>query len=542
LSGLRTPLSGVPYFIVTDPLRETESARAVADLEREAIAAYLHGADDATEALWISAHNECIRTGDLPRAARCIAWLVLDLFIRGEWARGNGWLARGLNLLEPAGDCAALGLLLVQVAVNQLRQGETDAAARTARRTGELARQFTDPELSVFSRLIRAQVHARRWEQKEAVSLFDEIMVGVTVDTVSPIAVGVVYCVVIDACRSLFDLGRAREWTAALDRWCSTQPDMVAFRGKCLVHRIEILRLSGDWSRALAEAEQACSWSGAHENSFRYPVGASFYELGELHRLRGDKDEAMAAYRRASELGQSPEPGLTLLQFGQGKRDLAAVTIRRLMSERQNSVSRAEVLLAAAQILTSVDDVATARLAAEELARMRERWAATALGAMATHAAGTVCLAEGDLSAALNHLREAWMLWQELEVPYQAARVRVLLGQACQLSGDEVAAEFEFEAARQFFQRVSAQPDIERVDGQRQSTSKGHAQLLSARELQVIGLVASGKTNREIARQLSISERTVDRHVSNILLKLNLPTRSAATAYAFQHDLVPRTG
>lgn len=142
----------------------------------------------------------------------------------------------------------------------------------------------------------------------------------------------------------------------------------------------------------------------------------------------------------------------------------------------------------------------------------------------------------------MNRLREAWTLWQELELPYQAARVRVRLGEACQQVGDHVAAAFEFDGARQFFHRVSAQPDIARVDELRQATVKPDDHVLSPRERQVIQLVATGRTNREIARQLSISERTVDRHVSNILLKLNLPTRSAATAYAFQHDLIGRTG
>jgi DNA-binding CsgD family transcriptional regulator len=512
------------------------------DLERQATMAYLRGEDEATDTLWMRAHNECLERGDLPRAARCVSWLVLDLFNRREWARGNGWLTRGLHLLEPVGDCAALGLLLVLSTRNHLRLGDMDSAGRDSVRAIELARRFNDPDLNVFSRLAQALVSTRLGRHGEAASLFDEIMVGVTVDNVSPMAVGVVYCAVIDACRSSFDLGRAREWTAELDRWCSTQPQMVAFRGKCLVHRTEILRLSGAWPEALAEAERACAWSGSHENSFRYPAAAAYYELGELHRLRGELDKALAAYRVASEHGQLPEPGQTLLQVARGELDLAANSIRRLTSERHGGVSRPEVLLAAVEILVAVDDLAAAREAADELARMREQIRAPALRAFATHAQGAVSLAEGDAAAALNHLREAWMVWQELEIPYQAARVRVLLGQACRESGDPVAATFEFDGARQFFRRVSAQPDIERIERLTQQRERTTVPELSAREMQVIQLLATGQTNREIARTLSISERTVDRHVSNILLKLNLPTRSAATAYAFRHDLVQRAG
>lgn len=517
-------------------------SHSVSDLERQATEAYLRGADDATEALWIQAHNESLQQGDVPRAARCVYWLVLDLFNRREWARGNGWLERGMHLLEPVDENPALGLLLVLAARNQLRQGDVDVAFQSALRANELARRFNDPELNVFSRMALALVHARRGEPVPAASLFDEIMVGVTVDNVSPIAVGVVYCAVIEACRSLFDFSRAREWTAALDRWIATRPNIVAFRGKCLVHRSEILRQSGAWSEALVEAERACTWSGSHESSFKYPTGDAFYELGEIHRLRGNHDQATAAYRNASEHGHVPEPGLTLLQFAQGKRDVAATSIRRLASAQQPHLTRAEVLLAAADILTSIGDLTTARAAADELARMSEVVRAPAVRAYADQANGTVSLAENQLPDALSRLREAWTLWQELELPYQAARVRTLIGQACQQLGDHVASAFEFDAARQFFQRVSAQPDIAQVDELRQPKRMSGSHALSAREMQVIELVAKGKTNREIARQLSISERTVDRHVSNILLKLNLPTRSAATAYAYQNDLIGRTG
>jgi DNA-binding CsgD family transcriptional regulator len=518
-----------------------QNTSLVESLERQATSAYLRGADDATEALWIDAHNECLRHENIPRAARCIFWLVLDLFNRREWARGTGWLARGLTMLEHAGDSPAAGLLAALVSRNELRQGNFDAAAQSAARAYDLARRFNDPELNAFGRLTLALLHARRRQIKEAGPLFDEIMVGVTNDSVSPIAVGVAYCAVIDACRFLYDFGRAREWTIALHRWCAARPDEIAFRGKCLVNRSEILRYSGDWNDAQIEAEQACAWTGSHASSFRYPSGAAFYELGEIHRLRGDLEAATAAYRQASEHDHLPEPGLTLLHFGQGKRDLAAASIRRLMGEPK-SASRPEVLLAAVEILTSIGDLSAARLALDQLSQLCEQLMTPSVRAMASHATGAVRMAEGELAAALSSLREAWMLWQDVAVPYEAARVRVLIGQVCQQLGDPVAAQFEFDGALKFFERVSAAPDIARVDSLRNRPEVTEDKALSRRERQVIGLVATGQTNREIARQLSISERTVDRHVSNILLKLNLPSRAAATAYAYQHKLLGPNG
>jgi len=531
-------------WIVTDLTDGSGAELQPTYLERDAVASYLSGAEEASEESWTRAHTEYLRRKDLPHAARCIFWLVLDLFNRGEWARGSGWLARGLRLLETEQDCASLGLLSVLASRQYLKQADTKGAAEAATRAFDLARQFDDPELAIFSRLALAQVKAQRGEFTGALRLFDEMMVSVTVEDVSPIAVGVAYCAVIDACRSLFDFSRAREWTSALSRWCAAQPDMVAFRGKCLVHRSEILRFSGDWAEALIEAGSAYAWSDAHPNSLKYPAGAASYELAEIHRLRGDFAAAEAAYRRASEHGQMPEPGLTLLRLAQGKPEIADATIRRLLKEQQGRVVRVAVLNAAVEILAGAGDVIAARAAADELAGIGQAYNAPALTAIVACSTGVVCIAEGNIGAALTELRKAWTLWQELDAPYEAARVRVLLGQVCLQLGDDLAAELELDTARRVFERLSAEPDIARVDAlqRRSHTSGAGAGGMTGRELEVLELVAEGKTNRAIAEQLSISERTVDRHVSNILLKLHLPSRSAATAYAYQHDLIRSGG
>ena len=509
-------------------------------LETQAVAAYLAGAESESEELWSRAHSEWLAARDTEHAARCVFWIALDLFNRGEWARGAGWLGRGLRLVEGHEHSPAHGLLCALESRNHLKHAEIDAAARAAGHAVAIAARHDDAELGIFSRLALALVHARSGRFADAAPLFDEIMVGVTVDRVSPIAVGVVYCAVIDACRSLFDLSRAREWTTALGRWCSTQPNLVAFRGKCLVHRSEIMRFTGEWNEALAEAEQACAWSAAHTTSFKYPAGPAFYELAEIHRLRGNFAAAEPAYRRASEHGQTPEPGLTLLQLAQGKRASAEHSMRRLLSEQQPSVVRAAVLLAAVEILVGTDDLELAHQAASELAQLHELYGTPVSRARAAQATGTVCLAQGDAIGALNRLREAWMLWQELEAPYEAARVRVLLGQVCQQLGDTRTAELEFDTARTIFERLAATPDVARLDAMRQQPRTTGASPLTARELQVIELIATGQTNRAIAGQLSISERTVDRHVSNILVKLNLTSRSAATAYVYEHGLLRR--
>jgi DNA-binding CsgD family transcriptional regulator len=527
---------------------EAHASLAVEDLERLAIAAYMLGKDEVSADVWARAHSEWLRLREPRRAVRCTFWLVLDLLTRGEAARAGGWLARAQHLLsEQADGCAEQGLLLALVARTHIRQSDIDGAHQAASRAVELARRFDDSELQVFSRLSLATVMARRGDRGGAAALFDEIMVAVTLGDVSPIGIGVVYCAVVDGCFSLLDLGRAREWTEALSSWCAAQPELVAFRGKCLVHRAELLRLTGAWSRAMAEAERACEWLSEAigkpgvtipVSSFKYPVGAAFYQLAEIHRLRGEFERAEAAYRRASEYGHPPEPGLALLRLAQGQGAAAAAAIRRVLGESQPPPKRAAVLAACVEIMVDVSVLDVARAAADELAAMAAQCDAPYVRALAAHTRGSVLLAQGDPRGALTSLRQAWMDWQELEAAWEAARVRVLLGLTCRALGDDDAAQLEFDAAERVFQRVGAAPDLTRVNWLRAPSAGSDDRTLTGRERQVLSLIATGMTNRAIADALAISDRTVDRHVSNILAKLDLPSRAAATAYAYERGLV----
>ena len=518
---------------------------AIDDLERLAAAAFLTGRDEIYGELWVRAHQQCLRARDVGRAARFAFWIVLDLFLEGELARAGGWLARARHLLDDAHrDCPECGLLLVLDARLALQQGQGDVAAESAKKAVAFADRFDDPELRVFSLLIAAQVRAEIGDANECGALLDEAMVAVTVGDASPIAVGVVYCAVISTCRQLFDVRRAREWTAALTQWCAREPELVPFRGQCLVHRAEVIRLSGAWTEAATEAERACEWMtrtavrmSPEEQApapFTYPIGAAFHELAEAQRLRGDLADAEESYRQANLRGVSPEPGLALLRLAQGKPKTACTAVNRLLEQRQSTRARAETLAACVEIALAVHDVARARTAAEELTTIAARLGATFQQAVAAQAMGEVQLAEGDARGSLATLRDAWTMWQGLDAPYHAARVRVQLGLAFRLLGDEDAAALELDSARRVFERLEARPDLARVD----ALARRGTRQLTPREVEVIGLVARGESNRAIARELAISERTVDRHVSNILMKLALPSRSAATGYAYQHGLV----
>jgi DNA-binding NarL/FixJ family response regulator len=317
-----------------------------------------------------------------------------------------------------------------------------------------------------------------------------------------------------------------------LHRWCAAQPDLVPYRGQCLVHRSQVLQSSGAWADAMAAAEQA---RRALSEPAHPALGLAHYQLGELHRLRGELDEAECAYRAASAQGREPAPGFALLRLAQGATAAAVTATRRMLEESHGQLTRPAVLAAAVEVLLGAGEVDTARAAADELAALASSVDTPLLHAVAGYAAGTVLLGEGDAPAALVALRRACAGWLALEMPYDAARARVQIALTCRALGDHDAAGMERDAACATFERVGARPDLARLS---EPAGPGRRTPLTARECEVLRLVAAGRTNREIATTLVISEHTVARHVQNIFAKLDVGSRAAATAYAYEHGVV----
>jgi DNA-binding NarL/FixJ family response regulator len=370
---------------------------------------------------------------------------------------------------------------------------------------------------------------------ESGLALLDETMVAVTAGELSPLVTGLMYCSVIQACQQVYALERSSEWTAALTQWCKGQRDMVAFTGTCQVHRAEIMQLQGSWSAAMEEARHACARSQGLD---RRAAAAALYQQGEIHRLRGDFAAAEQAYRAANELGLEPQPGLALLRLAQSRFDAAVTAIRRIVSTTTNLLKRMSLLPAYVEITLATGDVEDARNACRELEAAVASLDTGMPGALAAQARGAVDLATGDAQAALGSLRRAFEVWQRIDAPHATARVRVLIGQACRALGDEDGAVLELEAARSAFERLGAVPDMARTEQLLAGSASGDAHGLTLRELQVLRLVATGKTNAAIAIELCRSERTIDRHLSNILAKLDLPSRTAATAWAYDHGLI----
>jgi tetratricopeptide (TPR) repeat protein len=443
-------------------LADRSSSLAGEDLELLATAAYLLGRVEESLRALRRAQQLHAEGGDPRRAARCAFWVAFHLINQGELAQASGWLARANRLLEHEQECAERGYLLLPVALQQVAAGDGAGARRTAARAAAIGRRAGDADLVALALVLHGRAMVREGRVGGGLVLLDEAMVAVVAGELSPSVAGTVYCAVIDACREVLEWRRAQEWTAALAAWCGKQPDMVTFSGQCLVHRAEILQLHGAWPQAAEEAKRAGERLMQAADS--YASGSAFYQQAEAYRVLGDFTAAEDAYQQASRWGLEPQPGLALLRLAQGSTDAAAAAIRRVVAGASEKLRRAKLLPAYVEIMLAVGDVQAARDAADELTGIAQSHETPALLAVAGHAHGAVLLAEGDARAAVVVLRGAWQAWRELEAPYEAARVRVLVGLCCAALGDQEAAGMELDAARSVFAQLGAAPELARLE------------------------------------------------------------------------------
>lgn len=521
---------------------DKRSRLGAADLCVLATTAFLIGHDAVALDAFQRAHHAFQEDGDVGRSVRCAYWLGYMLMLSGRMAEAMGWWTRGRRLLDADGhDRVEHGYLLIPASLRKVNDGEPRAAYDGFREALAIAERFSDPDLAAWSRLGCGRALIEMGQAERGMAMLDETMVAVTAGDIAPMLTGRIYCAVIMACRVTFDLRRAQEWTTAFSRWCATQQGLKPYRGQCLIHRSEIMQLHGEWSEAIDEVGQACLHLSDPPGD---PVlGMAQYQMGELLRLRGEFVQAEEAYRRAGECGHHVHPGLALLRLAQGRLDDAVAAIRRVAAESESDrTERARILGAFITIMLAADDVEAARTATNELEQLATDFGAVYLHAVATSARGAVALADGDAHRACASFRRAWQAWQELDAPYEAAEVRLSMAKACRELRDHDTAEFELNAARRTFEKLAAAPalavamDLARTTADTTDTTSA---TLTRRELDVVRLVASGATNRDIARALSISEKTVARHLSNMFGKLDVTSRSGVTAYAYEHDLVP---
>ncbi|GCB50353.1 LuxR family transcriptional regulator [Streptomyces sp. NL15-2K] len=488
------------------------------------------------------------------RQAGYCAWMLFyEHRLAGRTALAAGWLRRARQHLQDGTECAEQCYLAWMEAEEAQQRGAFDEAMASARRMAGIARRCGNADLYAMSVQVRAGVLLAQGRVADGLDLLDDAMCSAMAGELSSFFTGWIYCLGLQRCMDCADLERAAEWTDAAMRWCASMPAENNFRGLCRVHRVEVLELRGAWAQALTEAARTCEELLPYEGRI---AAEAFCLAGDIHRRRGDLAAAEASYDRAHGLGRDPQPGLALLRLAQGKADAAAAGLRLVLAREADEGDRPEpdggssrlgrgrLLAAQTEVSLALGRLDQARAGAEELQALARDWQrrrgseTTVLHAVAASAGGALAFAAHDLDRALPVLRRALELWLALGVPYEAAQVRMTLAAADRTAGDEDGARMELRAAQDTFERLGAEPDARRAAALLDSVGPHRPGPLTEREIQVLRLVAAGRTNRSIAAELVISEHTVARHLNNIFAKLDVSSRAAATAYAYTHGLV----
>lgn len=509
------------------------------DLDLLAECAFYTGRTDLCARILCSQHAEHDGSGRVQAAAMTAYRLHMLFALKGESALAAGWLARARRAVAELPDCVESGYISAAEAEVAYWSGATADSLLAARRVRVLGLQHGVRDLSVLALHLEGRALVRRDDVPGGLRLLDEAMAATVAGELTPFYAMWVYCSSIIICHAREDVRRAAEYTTAYERWSDAHASARVFSGTCHLHRAEIKQLRGAWPEAEREHRQALQLL---RGLVEMDAAQASYHLAELHRLRGDLEAAESALGEVGRLGGDVQPALSLLRLAQGRSEAAAAGIRRALAEPvRDRVARARLLPAAVDIVLTGGDLPTARALADELTA-----AATSLGTSALHARaafgdGAVRLAGGDGAGALESLRAAEALWRELEVPYERARSRHLIGLACRAAGDDDTAALDLAAARSVFADLGALADlaaVERAIGRAEGAVPRQPGPLTAREVEVLRLVAAGRTNAAVARELHLSEKTVARHLSNVFTKAGVGSRAAATAFAMRNGLL----
>lgn len=506
------------------------------DLAALATASYLVGDRDTCVRAWQRSFQLHTDEGAVLAAVRDAFWIAFVLNTSGSVAVGSGWVARAQRLLESEPEeVVERGYLLIHEMYRHIFAGEFAAGLELAAQVALVGERFGDPDLVAEGLTSQGRLMMYAGRVPEGLALLDEAMVGISTGEVTPIFAGMAYCSMIEACQEISDFRRMTDWTSALTRWSAGQRDLAPFTGQCAVHRAQIMRSQGAFAQALEELELAAVRYEA--NGSDPAAGLAFYERGELLRVCGEQDAALEAYDAAAAYGHDTQPGLALLWLAKGRTTAAVAAVHRLLDETPFVVQRCQILPASIEVLLAGGEVDAARAAADELTVIAASFGSAALGASAAYANGVTAMAESEPAAALSHLRRAWKAWIELGARYDAARARSRIGLAFRALGDEDSAASELAVALRTFAELGALPAVREVE---RLLNRALPDGLTAREVEVLRLVADGLSNPRIAEALFLSEKTVARHLSNIFGKISVPSRTAAAAYAFEHELVER--
>lgn len=516
-----------------DLARRDPASLSAAELDRLGESLFWLDRPEDSIAVLGSAFTAHVADDDHVGAAMAAWQLFYDHALVGELALANGWLERARRHAGNADRSEAAGFLAVAEADHAAAAGDIGEAVVHAERAVEFGRATGDADLMAMALQVKARVLVARGQVDEGIAALDEAMVSVVNGELAPLFTGWVYCNALSVCRDLADLGRAVQWCDAATRWCESLRDGQLYPGICRLHVVELECLRGSWATATAQAQRACGELTSHDPRY---AGEAHYLLGELHRLTGDLDLAEEEYVRAHELGRPPQPGLGRVRMAQGRVDAALAGLRLAAAAPPASpLRRVELLVALAEAHLATDDVDDAAAIAAECASVAASVGSEYLAAVALTTEAAVHLVRRDAADACRSAGEAVVCFRALDLPYEEARARAVHGEAARLIGDADTARLELAVALDTFRRLGAEPDARRVEA---LIDAAPLSPLSPRETEVLRLVAKGGTNSEVAADLFVSRHTVARHLSNIYTKLGVGSRSAATAYAYEHSLI----
>ncbi|MGG5752734.1 LuxR C-terminal-related transcriptional regulator [Zafaria sp. Z1313] len=463
-------------------------------------------------------------------AAMKAATLGLLWFIRGDLVIASGWASRARRLLRGTPEGIEHGYLRYLEASISLDFSSLGGAREASEALHDLGRRLRAPQLTCLALVLSGLVDARTGDPAGGFAQLDEAMLPVLAGQLPPEWAGDVYCTVIHTCHELADLSRMRAWTLATERWCEQFRGEAVYSGICRIHRLQLLCAEGDWAAAEAGVERAgAELAGVNG----WVAGEAYYQLGEIRRLRGDFAGASEAYARTAQFGMDHQPGAALLELARGRPAQAWASVSAALAGRD--------ALSAARLLGPGVRIALAAGREDDAGRLCSELESTAAGfgtegfrAWALQARAAVLVAAGRFGDALPVLRAAGVAYRNLRARYESAAVHEMCARAHAGLGDVAAAAADRATAVEMYRQLGAVPDVERLDP---GDVPGG---LTARESEVLGLVASGASNREAAAALYISEKTVGRHLSNIFAKLGVASRTAAAAWAHERGIAAR--
>jgi DNA-binding CsgD family transcriptional regulator len=513
---------------------DAESALDVPDLEALTWAAGLAARDAEMLAALERLYVVYKRRGDHENSARTAFWCGLRNLMIGEVGLGSGWLHRAdTHANATPQDCVQRGYLMLPKVFMHRARGDYDAAIEVADGALSIGEKAGDDDLIALAGSLKGGILFRLGRIDDGYGPIDEAMLLADSDRLSPLVCGVCYCEIVASCCRVQEMVRAREWTAILDAWCRRNPQARAFNGVCQVHRAEVLQLEGKWNKAFAEAE--CAGEGLKGTSEQTAMATAAYRRGEILRLRGEFAEAELEYRSAGEIGIDPQPGLALLRLAQARENEAAAMIRRAIGTAADMPSKVALLPAGIEICIACRALDRAEELCTELAKLADLFGTEILARISDQGCGALTLARGDAAGGVAALARARSYWSAFGAPYLAARLRIDIARGCLELGDAESAALELEAAEKTFLELGAEPDLARLRKLRGDRAPGEP---TAREREVLALLAEGCSNRDIAHELGLSPKTVNRHVENIFNKLGVSSRSAAVAKGLKSGMI----